>query len=204
MIGIINYGSGNVSAISNVYKRLKVEHVISNDIAELKSADRYILPGVGAFDPTMCSLGESGLIEMLREQVLVGGKYILGICVGMQILAGTSDEGEAQGLGWIPGRVTKIQSPLESLKLPHMGWNSIAVLDSHPIFSDVDCKTGFYFLHNYYFRADDSSHTLATVEYGAQLTCAVGRDNILGVQFHPEKSHNNGVAIFRNFASLGT
>lgn len=204
MIGIINYGSGNVGAIANIYKQLKVPHFISSDVAELASADRYILPGVGAFDATMQNLNDSGLLAMLNEQVLAGGKKILGICVGMQILAESSEEGFLPGLGWIRGRVRKIDASKIStaLGLPHMGWNSLTEMAVHPIFEGVDAETGFYFLHNYFFDAACRDEVLATVTYGAEMTCAVSRGNIFGMQFHPEKSHHNGVVIFRNFASL--
>lgn len=204
MIGIINYGSGNVGAISNIYKKMKVRHLISNDISELESADRYILPGVGAFDATMKSLTDSGLIGMLDTQVHRFGKKIMGICVGMQILAEASEEGEFAGLGWIPGCVRKIDANQIStrLKLPHMGWNSLSVMSTHPLFDSVEADTGFYFLHNYFFDAANSDDVVASVTYGAEMPCAVANRNVYGVQFHPEKSHHNGVSIFRNFAAL--
>ena len=204
MIGIINYGSGNVGAIGNVYKKLRIPHFISSDIFELEAANRYILPGVGSFDATMANLQHSGLIGMLNEQVRGNGKKVLGICVGMQILAQASEEGLLAGLGWIPGRVRKIDSAriLSSLKLPHMGWNSLTSQADHPLFKAVDAETGFYFLHNYFFEAENAKDVMATVTYGAEIPCAVGRANVYGVQFHPEKSHHNGVAIFRNFSFL--
>lgn len=204
MIAIINYGSGNIGAISNIYKQMKVPHFISSDVSELEFADRYVLPGVGAFDATMRSLNNSGLVDMLNVQVREQGKFILGICVGMQILAESSDEGLLPGLGWIRGRVRKIdeRKVLSQLKLPHMGWNSIAPVAKHPLFDSVDTETGFYFLHNYFFDATNVDDVLAYVNYGEVMPCAVSRSNIFGVQFHPEKSHYNGVSIFRNFAGL--
>ncbi len=204
MIGIINYGSGNVGAIANLYKQLKIPHFISGSVTELERADRYVLPGVGAFDATMINLSDSGLVEMLNEQVLVQGKKILGVCVGMQILAASSEEGCMPGLGWIKGSVTKISASSGStmLSLPHMGWNSLRIKVDHPLFRSVEAETGFYFLHNYYFDAECSEDILAVVQYGEMLPCAVAKGNIMGVQFHPEKSHHNGVTIFRNFAAL--
>lgn len=204
MIGIINYGSGNVGAIANIYKQLKVDHFISSDVAELASADRFILPGVGAFDATMQNLIQSGLLAMLNEEVLGKRKKILGICVGMQILAESSEEGVLAGLGWIRGRVRKIDiSNIASvLKLPHMGWNSLTSMADHALFEGVEVDTGFYFLHSYFFDAASQDDVLASVTYGSEIPCAVARGNIFGVQFHPEKSHHNGVAIFRNFASI--
>lgn len=205
MIAIIDYGSGNVGAIANIYKKLKVPHVITGDAAELAAAERYVLPGVGAFDTTMDYLRDSGMVELLNEQVLVKKKKVLGICVGMQILADSSEEGVKPGLGWIPGRVRKIDAStlVSSPKLPHMGWNSVTTKSADaPLLQGVDLEQGFYFLHSFYFDAQESSDVFATVRYGADLPCSVFRDNVYGMQFHPEKSHSNGMAVFRNFAEL--
>ena len=204
MIAIIDYGSGNVAAIANIYKQLKISHVVTRDLGELANADGYILPGVGAFDATMRYLIDSGMVATLNEQVLVNKKKVMGICVGMQILAESSDEGVFAGLGWIPGRVRKIDENLieTSLKLPHMGWNSIESKPGASLFAGVDVARGFYFLHSYYFDATDVADVSATVRYGKKMPCAVARANVFGMQFHPEKSHANGVAIFRNFAEL--
>jgi len=204
MIAIIDYGSGNVAAIANIYKQLKIDHCVSSNLDELAHADRYILPGVGAFDITMQYLRNAGMVELLNEQVLIRKKKLLGICVGMQILAESSDEGTASGLGWIAGSVHKIDtSTLPAVPhLPHMGWNGITLLQEHPLFDSVDLAVGFYFLHSYFFSATHNESTLATVHYGKDLTCAVMRENIFGLQFHPEKSHSNGVTLFRNFAKL--
>lgn len=204
MIAIIDYGSGNVGAIATIYKQLKVPHVISGNLSELESAERYVLPGVGAFDATMGYLRSSGMVELLNEQVLARKKKVLGICVGMQILAESSEEGQLMGLGWVSGKVRKIDATkiVGQLKLPHMGWNSLTARKIHPLFEGVDLEQGFYFLHNYFFEAAVGDDVLATVTYGAELPCAVAHGNVMGVQFHPEKSHHNGVAIFRNFAAL--
>jgi len=202
MIAIINYGSGNVGAIANIYKQLKIPHIVTGDLAELAAAERYILPGVGAFDATMRYLNNSGMVEMLNEQVLVNKKKVMGICVGMQILADSSDEGELPGLGWIPGHVRRIDAATlpANPKLPHMGWNSVTPRDGAQLFDGVDSERGFYFLHSYYFDAASAGNVAATVEYGKELTCAVARENVFGMQFHPEKSHANGVRVFKNFA----
>ncbi len=204
MIAIINYGSGNIAAIANIYKRLKVPYVVSNDLDELARAERYILPGVGAFDATMRHLNDSGMVATLNEQVLVKKKKVMGICVGMQILAESSDEGTLPGLGWIPGRVRKIDASLlpDRPKLPHMGWNSVAPRTDALLFTGVDAQRGFYFLHSYYFDANEDKDVSATVRYGDEIACAVARANVFGMQFHPEKSHANGMAVFRNFAEL--
>lgn len=204
MIAIVDYGSGNVAAIADIFKHLKQPHVITRDHAELRSAERYILPGVGAFDTTMRTLRESGLVDVLNEEVLGKRKKILGICVGMQILGESSDEGSLSGLGWIPGHIGRIDAAAipERPKLPHMGWNSIRLKVPSPLFEGVDLDSGFYFLHSYYFDAADPASVVATVECGRELPCGVSRDNVFGLQFHPEKSHANGVAVFRNFATL--
>jgi glutamine amidotransferase len=204
MIAIIDYGSGNVGAIANIYKQLKIPHVITGDLRQLEAAERYILPGVGAFDATMSYLNRSGMVELLNEQVLVKKKKVMGICVGMQILADSSEEGQLGGLGWIPGRVRKIDASTLNTKpkLPHMGWNTVRPRAGAKLFDGVDTERGFYFLHSYYFDAASVDLVAATVEYGSELTCAVARDNVFGMQFHPEKSHGNGMRVFRNFAEL--
>ena len=204
MIAIIDYGSGNIAAIANIYKQLKIPYIVTDIPDELHKADRYILPGVGAFDVTMRHLNDSGMTLMLNDQIIRQGKKVLGICVGMQILAESSEEGELSGLGWIPGQVRKIDASLlvKSPKLPHMGWNSITLRDNTRFFEGVDTEYGFYFLHNYYFDSVDPNNVLATVQHGMEMPCAVARANVFGIQFHPEKSHSNGLAVFRNFAEM--
>ena len=204
MIAIVDYGSGNVEAIADIFKRLKLPHVITRDYSELQAADRYILPGVGAFDATMRTLKDSGLMGLLNDEVHGHGKKIMGICVGMQILGYSSDEGILPGLGWIPGHVRKIDpKSINSLpKLPHMGWNSVKIKCETSILNNIDPDRGFYFLHSYFFDALDAESVCATVKYGRELPCAVASGNVFGFQFHPEKSHSNGVAIFRNFSQI--
>jgi glutamine amidotransferase len=204
VIAIIDFGSGNVAAIANIYRQLQLPYIVTNDLGDLAGADRYILPGVGAFDATMRCLNSSGMLETLNEQVLVNRKKILGICVGMQVLADYSEEGDLAGLGWIPGRVRKIDTSLLPArpKLPHMGWNSIELRSDAPLFNHVDVDHGFYFLHSYYFDVGDTADVSATVKYGKRIPCAVARANVFGMQFHPEKSHTNGVTVFRNFGGL--
>lgn len=202
MICIVDYGSGNVAALMNVLKRGRIAHFLSGDPHRFAEADRFILPGVGAFDPTMERLRGSGILEGLTDQVIGRGKPVLGICVGMHLLAQGSDEGVLPGLGWIAGRVRRIETgalagpPL----LPHMGWNSISPTVPEGLFRDVDCSRGFYFLHSYFFDAAIDADISAQVDYGGSFACAVARENISGVQFHPEKSHRNGTALLHNFA----
>jgi imidazole glycerol-phosphate synthase subunit HisH len=204
MIAIVDYGSGNLAAIANIFKQLRLPHVITRDHRELAQADRYLLPGVGAFDTTMRCLRDSGLVEVLNEQVHGRGKKLLGICVGMQILGDSSDEGELPGLGWIPGHIRRIDAAAiaQRPKLPHMGWNSLTLKQPTPMLADVNLAQGFYFLHSYYFDATQADTVLATTTVGRELPCAVAKGHVYGMQFHPEKSHANGVAIFRNFARV--
>ncbi len=204
MIGIVNYGSGNIQAIANIYNRANIPFTIISDYEQMKKADKLILPGVGAFDATMKVLNNSGLREALDEQVLVSGKPVLGICVGMQILSKASEEGEIRGLGWIDGKVKKfdITKIKEKPYLPHMGWNSINPLVNHDLFRGVDNELGFYFVHSYYFETENSVNTLCNTYYGGDFSSAVYKNQIFGVQFHPEKSHSNGIKLLSNFAKM--
>lgn len=204
MIGIVDYGSGNISAICNIYKQLKIPYFVSGDAEALRAADRYILPGVGAFDVVMRDLQRLGIVDVLTEEVQLKGKSAMGICVGMQILANSSEEGVLPGLGWVPGRIRRIDATLlqSAPKLPHMGWNSINLLGDEAILSGVHLDRGFYFLHSYYFDAEEQRDVIATVSYGKDLACGVRRGNVFGFQFHPEKSHDNGMMLFRNFAEI--
>lgn len=204
MIGIVNYGSGNIFAISNIYKRLNVEHIISANAKELESATHLILPGVGAFDETMRILNNNGLKDFLNEMVVDKQKPIMGICVGMQLLAEGSEEGLLEGFGWIKGTVKKFDSSKLKVKpfLPHLGWNTVELKYQHPIFSDIDHDRGFYFLHSYYYDCAFTEDVLGTTEYGIHYASAVRHSNVFGMQFHPEKSHQNGINIFRNFSKV--
>lgn len=204
MIGIIDYGSGNVKAVANIYKKLNITFFIAKTPEDLKNATHLVLPGVGAFDQTMNLLNHSGLREELDKLVIEKKIPVIGICVGMQIMAESSEEGTERGLGWIKGDVKRIdQSKLKRKpKLPHMGWNNILFKKENFILSQTNSKKGFYFLHSYFIEPQNHEDIVATVEYGSELTCVVRRDNIVGIQFHPEKSHDNGVQIFKNFASI--
>lgn len=203
MIGIVDYGSGNVEAIATIYKNLNLPCRIISIPSELEEADKLILPGVGAFDATMKQLLDSGLKDKLDQMVLRDHKPVLGICVGMQILADSSEEGKLNGLGWIPGKVKKfdVTSFVHKPHLPHMGWNSV-VPKNNTIFDNIDNTLGFYFVHSYYFDCANSENILGTTYYGDEFSSAVNKNNIYGMQFHPEKSHSNGINLLKNFASL--
>lgn len=204
MITIINYGSGNIRAIANIYERLKIPFKIANYPEEVTGAEKIILPGVGAFDETMSMLDESGFRPVLDHEVLSNHIPVLGICVGMQILAKKSEEGRLPGLGWINGEVKKIDKTILTTKpkIPHLGWNSIKVVKTKGLFQEVDEEQGFYFLHSYYFECADKEDIMSTTIYGKAFASSVNHNNIYGVQFHPEKSHHNGVNLLKNFAVL--
>lgn len=204
MITVVDYGLGNVRAFLNVYKRLNIPATAARNAAELRQATRLILPGVGAFDHAMELLQRSGMRETLDE--LVTGKElpVLGICVGMQILAASSEEGRLPGLSWIDGRVKKFDESkiAHRTRLPHMGWNDVLPVPGSGLFEGLEDSPRFYFLHSYYFHCTRDEDVLARAEYGGDFSCAVRSRNIHGVQFHPEKSHHNGTRLLKNFAEL--
>ena len=204
MITIIDYGSGNISAIGNIYERLNIDYKIAKSPSEIIGAHKLFLPGVGAFDETMILLENSGLRKALDIEVLINKVPIIGICVGMQVLGGSSEEGKLPGLGYIKGHVKRLDENLIINKpsLPHMGWNNVSLKRQSPLFEDIDTEIGFYFLHSFYFECDNHSNVLATTEYGHSFASAINHENVYGIQFHPEKSHNNGVSLLKNFANL--
>jgi glutamine amidotransferase len=204
VITIINYGLGNISAFANVYKRLNIPVTIATRKEELVNARKIILPGVGAFDHAMTLLQESGMRDMLDELVVKKKTPVIGICVGMQILARSSEEGSLPGLGWINGVVKKFDASLieHSTRLPHMGWNSIQPAKTEKLLENFNESCRFYFLHSYYFHCLDPENEIARTTYGISFSSAVKSGNIYGVQFHPEKSHGNGVQLLKNFANL--
>jgi glutamine amidotransferase len=205
MITIIDYGLGNIKAFANVYKYLDIPVRFARNAADLMSASKIILPGVGAFDHAMSSLKKSGMRQALDHLVLEKLVPVLGICVGMQILASSSEEGGLPGLGWIDGVVKKIEfSNLDKNEpLPHMGWNSIKLLnDKHPLLHGIEQIPYFYFLHSYYFACNQTSNVLATTHYGNDFSVIINKNNIYGIQCHPEKSHQAGITFLENFANL--
>jgi imidazole glycerol-phosphate synthase subunit HisH len=203
MITIVNYGLGNVQAFANIYNRLGIPVRFATTTSELKTAERVILPGVGAFDWAMKRLAESGMRECLDDLVLGQEVPVLGVCVGMQMMARTSDEGTVQGLGWVPAVVRRLDGSRceQKMQVPHMGWNDVVPTQMHPLFRELS-GSQFYFLHSYHFQPDTEDVRIATANYMGQFTAAVGRGRICGVQFHPEKSHKWGVQLLRNFAEL--
>lgn len=204
MITIIDYGLGNIRAFTNVYERLNIPISIAQTAGDLKDATKIILPGVGAFDHAMIKLNSYGMRETLDQLVINQKVPILGICVGMQILAQSSEEGVLSGLGWIDGAVNKMDvSFLKSrTQLPHMGWNTIHPNNGNPLLINFNNESRFYFLHSYYFQCNNQDDTIAVTDYGIRFTSAVNHKNIYGVQFHPEKSHQWGIQLLKNFAEL--
>ena len=202
MIHIIDYGLGNTQAFVNMFKRLGFESTRATSADQLVDAKKLILPGVGSFDYAMTLLNDSGMREAVDRLVLVDKCPVLGICVGMQMLASSSSEGTIPGLGWIPGNVRSFRDNDDfQLPLPHMGWNDIEPELSSPLYADSD-DWRFYFLHSYFFECENSANALATANYGIDFTCSVSFENIYGVQFHPEKSHHWGAKLLKNFAEL--
>lgn len=204
MITIIDYGSGNIRAIGNIYDKLNVEYTIAKSPEQVIGAKKIFLPGVGAFDETISMLDSTGFRKVLDNEVLENKVPIMGICVGMQILADSSEEGTCKGLGYIKGKVKKIDANaiIQKPKLPHLGWNSIEIVKKNELLQNIDPVFGFYFLHSFYFECEDQSNVLATTNYGTTFASAVHRENVFGIQFHPEKSHHNGVKLLHNFANL--
>ena len=205
MITIIDYGLGNALAFVNMYRRLNIPVSVANTAEDLASSDKLILPGVGSFDHAMQKLNQSGMRQALEKLVLQQGVPILGICVGMQMLAKSSDEGKLPGLGWIDGTVKKFDS-LKIMRgntyLPHMGWNDVKPVVEASLFKGIEQDGRFYFLHSYYFECQKQSDILAMTDYGVQFSSAVGHDHVYGVQFHPEKSHHFGSQLLKNFGEL--
>lgn len=203
MIGIINYGVGNISAFLNVYKRLGIAAKAIDDPNEISEASKLILPGVGHFDFAMQKFRDSGLLEAVDRRVK-DGVPVLGVCVGMQMLADKSEEGQLPGLGWIEGEVKLFQIEDVRLKphVPHMGWNTLLSVENHPILKGLGTDSSFYFLHSFYFEPKNANDTLIRSKYGIEFTSMVYSKNVFGAQFHPEKSHEAGVKLLRNFAEL--
>ncbi len=204
MITIIDYGLGNVLAFVNVYHRFNIPIAVAKSASDLVNATKLILPGVGSFDHAMKQLDQSGMRQTVEQLVLVSAMPVLGICVGMQMLAKFSDEGDLPGLGWIDGQVKKfdLAAMPRGNYLPHMGWNDVNPLADAGLFKGMKKDAKFYFLHSFFFDCHQQSNVLAVTDYGGQFSCAVKRDNVYGVQFHPEKSHHFGSQLLKNFAEV--
>lgn len=204
MITIINYNAGNIKSIQNMLKRIGAKSCISSNVEEIEQAEKLILPGVGHFDYGMRNLQESGLIGVLNKKVVADKVPLLGICLGAQLLGNKSEEGIIPGLGWIDMEVVKFDENKlpKNLKIPHMSWNEIIIKKQSELLAGLNNESRFYFVHSYHMKCNDENDVLANTNYGYEFTSAVEKDNIYGVQFHPEKSHKFGMRLLENFVNL--
>lgn len=202
MLTIIDSGVANVGSVANMLHRIGVPARVSNDLEEISQADRLILPGVGSFDGAVSSWSGWGLVDALNKAVLDRAVPCLGICLGMQVMARSSEEGVLPGLGWFEAQVVRFRQDTQAppLRVPHMGWNIVRPVREHEIFAGLGDEARFYFVHSYHIVCQRAQDELADCDYGATFTCSVQRDNIVGVQFHPEKSHRFGMRLLENFA----
>ena len=206
-VTIVDYQSGNISSVINSFNEVakgKVNLEVTSDIKKIESSDKIVLPGQGSFKSCVDSLNSiSGLVETLKEFALINNKPLLGICVGLQMFADVGyEEAETKGLGWIPGKVSKIDNQNGKFKLPHIGWNEIEIQKESKIFKDIKNKSHMYFVHSYEFIPEDKSVISATTDYSSKIVCSIERDNLFGTQFHPEKSDKKGLKIIENFIKL--
>ena len=204
MITIIDYGVGNVFAFQNVFNRLNIPSKIAKSVDDLISVSKLILPGVGHFDYAMSQLNKSGMRDRLDELVLIEKIPVMGICVGMQMMAHKSDEGTLDGLCWIDACVKKFDEATinHHTKLPHMGWNDVIPIKNHPLYKGLEQESIFYFLHSFYFKCSNQKNSISKTDYGINFSSSVQHDNVYGIQFHPEKSHSYGERLLENFAKL--
>lgn len=204
MITLIDYGVGNINAFVNVYKRVDVPVKIARTKEDLIGSKKLILPGVGHFDHAMSQLNQSGMREMLDELVLEKDIPVIGICVGMQMMANSSDEGQMEGLKWIDAQVKKFDEDKidQVTRLPHMGWNDVKPVKDILLFKGLENNAIFYFLHTYYFECNREEDILATTTYGDEFASAAHHKNRYGIQFHPEKSHHYGEILLNNFSRI--
>ncbi|RED51387.1 imidazole glycerol phosphate synthase subunit HisH [Aestuariispira insulae] len=201
-VAIIDYGSGNLRSAAKAFEHVCDDQVlVTSDPSAVRAASHIVLPGVGAFADCRKGLAAvAGMEETLHEVVIEGGRPFLGICVGMQLMASVGEEfGETAGLDWIRGRIKAIEPADPALKIPHMGWNELHGLHDHAVLDGIDHGAYAYFVHSFHFVPDSNDHLLATVDYGGNLTAAIGRDNMVGTQFHPEKSQATGLRLIENF-----
>lgn len=204
MIAIINYGLGNLGSIWNMFRANNIAAVITSNLEEILQAEKIVLPGVGSFDSGMKNLTSLGLIPVLQQKVMAAKTPILGICLGMQLLTETSEEGTCPGLGWFAAKTVrfKFPEPEKKLKIPHMGWNTIDIKKTNPLCNSFFPDSKFYFIHSYHVICREKTDILAETVHGYAFASMIGKNNIWGVQFHPEKSHKYGLMLLKNFALL--
>lgn len=199
MLVVVDYGMGNLRSVLSKLRRLKVEAIVSGDPTDVAAATRLLLPGVGAFGAGMRNLADRGLLDVLNTRVLEDGVPVLGICLGFQLLTQHSEEGDVAGLGWIDGETRRFDSDL-GIRVPHAGWNAVEVARDNGLWRDVPDDERFYFTHSYYVTCNRPEDAIGTTHYGTDFVAAVQRDNVYGTQFHPEKSHRQGLQILENFS----
>ena len=203
MITIINYGMGNLGSINNMFKKIGVKSIITSDIDEIKKSKKIVLPGVGSFDVAMEKINNLGIRKVLDKKVLIDKTPILGICLGMQLLTNSSEEGVKSGLGWINGKAINFKNKIDKkLKIPHMGWNSVKIVNKSPFVNDCSDMDRYYFVHSYFVKVKNNSNSLMKTNYGIDFDSAIVKNNIYGTQFHPEKSHKYGIKLFKNFSKI--
>ncbi|MFC1461429.1 imidazole glycerol phosphate synthase subunit HisH [Verrucomicrobiota bacterium] len=201
MIQVVDYRVGNPKSVLNMLKHIGTEASISSCPADIEQADKLIIPGVGAFDNGMKHLADMGLLPAINRKVLEEKVPVLGICLGMQLMCRASEEGEREGLGWIAAKVIRFAAPGgQRIRVPHMGWNLTTVVNQSPLLAGLDDKSRFYFAHSYHVVCDDNSNILTTTCHGHVFASSFQKENIFGVQFHPEKSHRFGMKLLKNFA----
>lgn len=201
MVAIINYGLGNLASIQNMFKKIGVKSIITDNPDDLKKADRLLLPGVGHFAKGIENLKQSGLIPVIEECIFEKKKPILGICLGMQLMTNGSEEGGCEGLKWIDADTVKFQFIIKDLKIPHMGWNEVQ-FRNETIRNQMDETPRYYFVHSYHVVCKQDENILATCDYGKPFHCGIQKENVYGVQFHPEKSHRHGMKLLSIFNQL--
>ncbi len=202
MIGIIDYGLGNLASVANMLRRVGATAALVSRPDDVARADKLILPGVGAFDHGMARLEASGLLEVLSARVLEARVPVLGLCLGMQLFTRGSEEGSRPGLGWLPAETRRLRPADPRLKVPHMGWADVRLVRAHPLLEAPDPERRFYFVHSYHVVCDSPASVVAEADHGQTFCAAACAGNVMGVQFHPEKSHRFGMQLLKNFADM--
>jgi imidazole glycerol-phosphate synthase subunit HisH len=202
MIVVVDYGMGNLRSVQKAFELLGIKALITSDLNKIRLASKIVLPGVGHYSKGMQNLNETGIAEVLREEVLIKRKPVLGICLGMQLMTKHSEEGDVDGLGFVDGQTIRFSSLNNGLKIPHMGWNDINRVKYSYLLGGIDLKSQMYFVHSYLVKCENKEDVLFTTEYGITFESGFEHQNIVGFQFHPEKSHKPGLQLIANFSKL--